>query len=125
MSVPPIKNGISSAIQSNIAAANNAGSSGAASTSIGSAIQGVDIPTAQIAEVGGTFAGSIFGAKNFGETMQDNLHGGLLHSIAGSGLSSIGEIAKADLASGLKTPAGGVGDIIASATPGISTGKGG
>lgn len=122
MSSPPDQNlnqvNIAMQTAQNMSAGNSGTQSG---NNMGQNCASLDLPIPPTPEAGGLFNGSIFGAKNFDETMSEALHGGLMHSIAGSGVSSVAEVLKSEQASGFSAPPGAGG--LASAKPGIGGGR--
>ena len=113
--------GPSSAIQSNMAATGGAASA-PGSSNMSSTGQSLDPQISPPPELGGVLEGNVLGTKNFDEAGKEALHGGLMHSIAGSGVSSIGEMTKSEQGTGFAAPPG-VGGITA-AKPGIGFGAG-
>ncbi|MFZ8864297.1 MAG: hypothetical protein ACO2XZ_00290 [Rickettsiales bacterium] len=126
MSVPPIENGISSAIQSNIAATNNAGINPGGSANMATSNEAPIGSTDGLPEFGGAISEPTFLA-NIDDTLRNILEnpGGVagLTGIANVNKASIGQATTANFASGITTLPPGAGDTIASARPGISTGK--
>lgn len=112
-------NGPSSAIQSNMAAAGGAASA-PESSNMSSTGQSLDPQISPPPELDGALNRRLFGSKNFDEAGKEALEGGLMHSIAGSGVSSIGKMTQSEQGTGFKAPPG-VGDLTA-AKPGIGFG---
>lgn len=113
--------GPSSAIQSNMAATGGAASA-PGSSNMSSTGQSLDPQISPATDLEGPLAGSFCGSEGMDEAFKKALHGGLMHSIAGSGVSSIGEMTKSEQGTGFAAPPG-VGGITA-AKPGIGFGAG-